>query len=462
MRYKLIALTVGGLHNKIFTRKTFDGTLTIVTDADFPPGFARKLVRSGHIEKIDGEESDFTIGVVIPTKGDRPLFLAKAKSMIARQTMQPQYVKIVDNPTDIEGIDIALRYEIGFRYLFKKGCDVVICWEDDDWYSDKYIATVIAAWDKAGCPAIFGVGQSTYYHIVVKKHFSLQHTKRASMMATIVTPRVMKDKFDYADPYLDIALWINNSGKTFIPKEPICLGIKHGFTDVGGGGHQKHWKRYKLEDNNSAKLLNIVGQDVHFYRTMTDRSNYEITKKSYGDAPVVSIITRMHGDNRPAGFSKNQEGISELKGDFEQIFIKDIKGLGLLAANSSFQLAMSHVKGKWVYLLDDDDYMVDPDIIAELSDIEADVVFVRAWIDVKGGHIFPQENVWEKSPVAGSIGGGCFFVKKAIFDKFIHHFAHERMGDFQFINKVFESGAKCVWLDRLVVKTFNVSRGSVE
>lgn len=462
MRYRLKALSVGGSHNKIFTKKRGDGSLTIVNDKDFPPGQARRLVKKGFLEKIDQDEPSIVIGIVIPTKGNRPYFLGKAKSLIARQTVKPRYIRIVNDETSFTGVDIAYRYHLGFKELFKKGCDVVICWEDDDWYAEKYIETLINKWEKAGKPDIYGIGQSIYYHIVTKQYAIFDHRKRASMMATLVTRNTLKSEFDYWCPYLDIELWKSNEGKTFTPSKPICVGIKHGFTKVGGGGHQIKWDRYTIADSDSNKLKNMVGQDVSFYKIMAIRKNYEIVKKSYGEVPIVSVITRVHGNNRPEGFKKNQKAISKMKGDFEQIFIEDKKGMGLYMANSSFQLVLSEIKGKWVYLLDDDDYFTDYNIFETIKDIQADVIFVKMWIGIRGGGIYPQDNVWEKMPIRGSIGGSCFFVSKEIYFKFIHHFAHERMGDYEFISRVFDSGAKCVWLDRVISKTYNVSRGRVE
>lgn len=462
MRYKLKALTVNGSYNKIFTRKKRDGSLTIVNDRDFPPGQARRLVKRGFLEKIDREEPPIVVGIVIPTKGNRPYFLGKAKSLIVRQTVKPKYIRIVNDKTSFKGVDIAYRYHLGFKELFNKGCNVVICWEDDDWYADNYIETLLEKWEKADRPAIYGIGTSIYYHIVTKQYAIFVHRKRASMMATLVTRSVLRSKFDYDCPYLDIELWKSNQRKTFVPDSPICVGIKHGFTSVGGGGHQEKWHRYTIMDPDSNKLKNMVGQDVSFYKLMAIRDNYEITKKSYGENPIVSVITRIHGDRRPEGFKKNQESISKMKGDFEQIFIKDKKGMGLYYANSSFQLVLSEIKGKFVYLLDDDDYLVDYNIFNDIKDIQADVIFVKVWIGIRGGGIYPQDNVWEQSPVRGSIGGGCVFVSKEIYFKFIHHFAYERMGDFEFISRVFDSGARCVWLDRIVSKTFKVSRGRIE
>lgn len=48
--YKVIALSVGGLGNKIYNSKD------IVTEANFPEGNAEKLVKSGFLEPIKEEK----------------------------------------------------------------------------------------------------------------------------------------------------------------------------------------------------------------------------------------------------------------------------------------------------------------------------------------------------------------------------------------------------------------------
>ena len=74
------------------------------------------------------------IGLCIPTRGDRPQFLKVCKNLIQRQTVQPDEIYFVDFPGQAGVKDITLRYRKGLEELTKRGCDIALLWEDDDWY----------------------------------------------------------------------------------------------------------------------------------------------------------------------------------------------------------------------------------------------------------------------------------------------------------------------------------------
>ena len=87
------------------------------------------------------------IGVLIPTRGDRVKFLAQANKLLSKQTMKPHEVNIVNFKPSDGNKDITKRYRVGCNQLFnEKKCDLVIFWEDDDWYSNDYIETVFKSW----------------------------------------------------------------------------------------------------------------------------------------------------------------------------------------------------------------------------------------------------------------------------------------------------------------------------
>jgi hypothetical protein len=405
------------------------------------------------------------VGIIICDKGDRPLFLSKCFQYLERQTFQSYTVRLVNDtmPESFrDKVDITYRYHIGFKDLFEnQKCDVVIVMENDDWYSPKYLQTMLTEWEKAGKPDVFGIDRSLYYHISGK--FSLfKHPGRSSMNSTLVTRKVLEHKFDYSDPYLDYRIWTNPkfTRKTFTPNGLLVIGIKHGLTQVAGAGHGKDWIKYQHSDTGLKQLEKWIGQDAAFYRIMTVSENYSISKIYYvGDSsPVLSIITRQHGDRRPKGFARNQESVSGLVGRFEQIFIKDKKGLGVGMANHAFMLSVPAISGRWVYCLDDDDAMTLSEIVPEIERIEAehgpDVIMCRMIIQNGNyGNLYPSPNVWGKKPLIAQIGTGCFIVRKEIFAKFIHHFGHRVCGDFQFINEIFKHNPKVYWLDKVVSST---------
>lgn len=207
------------------------------------------------------------IGVVIPTRG-RKRFLAMALKQIGRQTVQPHHIRVVDFEADGEEVDITRRYRQGCNDLLPN-CDVVLFWEDDDWYAPNYIETMVAGWLAAGKPSAFGIANTTYYHIFERRYFTISHPGRASACCTMVTKDVLNIRWPSDDyPYLDIELWNQLAGKTFVPQQPICIGIKHGLGLVGGGCHNGSSKHYTQADPDGRYLRSIVGEDFNFYEEL--------------------------------------------------------------------------------------------------------------------------------------------------------------------------------------------------
>jgi hypothetical protein len=197
----------------------------------------------------------------------------------------------------------------------------------------------------------------------------------------------------------------------------------------------------------------------------------EYSKVMYSDKPFLSIITRIY--KRPQGLSKNQLSIDGLTDkDCEQIFITDNVGVGMLEANKAFShtQVIDMIEGEYVFLLDDDDFIVNPEMITDLKEAcssavigTPDVIFFRMTIKngMNNDH-YPTEQCWLNKPLIAHIGGSCFVVKTEVYKKFIHNFGHARCGDFYFINSVFEGGASQCWLDKLMCETGKVSRGKSE
>lgn len=196
---------------------------------------------------------------------------------------------------------------------------------------------------------------------------------------------------------------------------------------------------------------------------------YHKTPHPEGKKPFLSIITRVY--KRPVGLSANLASVQSLEDqDAEQIFITDNIGLGLLHANTSFSHDQTRelIEGDYVFLLDDDDFIVNPRMITDLKTIVAtqdapDVIFFR--MIIKNGmndNYYPTAECWGNKPIIAHVGGSCFVVRRETWLKHIHNFSHARCGDFYFINSIFESGATCYWMNVLCAETGKVSRGGAE
>lgn len=215
------------------------------------------------------------IGVLIPTRGDRPKQLEHALSQISKQTMQPTHIEIVRDAPLSPQKDITWRYKLGCQRLFAKGMDVVLFIEDDDYYSPDYIRMMVEAWESHNKPDIFGIGETYYYHLGSRRWLHMKHPDRASAMSTMVTRKVLDVKWpgDH-EPFLDIQLWRNTPNKKTVlfGGNIISLGIK-GYGEgslFGGIGHNKDWNLYRNSDLNLDWLNKAVGEEFNFYKGIAD------------------------------------------------------------------------------------------------------------------------------------------------------------------------------------------------
>jgi hypothetical protein len=225
------------------------------------------------------------IGVIIPTRGDRPEFLENCKRLMFQQTLKPYLIHIMgDEPINSE-CDITRRYREGYELMRNKRLDVIFFIEDDDWYSDKYIETMVNEWTNAGKPDLFGTSFTIYYNLKLKKHYTMFHSERSSMMSTLIKPDLNFTWPKDSEPYTDSFLWFSSINletnkplkkHIFYPKEILCLGIKHGIGKTGGKSHTTELHRYdgKTGKNDfSLEMLKLTvdNKSFDFYQNLMHR-----------------------------------------------------------------------------------------------------------------------------------------------------------------------------------------------
>jgi hypothetical protein len=213
------------------------------------------------------------IALIIPDRNDRPLFTENCLRLMERQTIECDVIH-VNYEAESEAKDITQRYRYGYEYATKKGFDVCFFIENDDYYSPKYIQTMLHNWGLNNQPDLFGTSYTIYYHIKLKKYFTIQHPLRASAMNTLIKCGLKIDWCADSYPYTDLHLWKFNpqlSKQSFMPITPISLGIKH---DVGLHGGQWHTTRLDRYDN-----LGIDDTNLEFLRTVVDANSFSFYEK---------------------------------------------------------------------------------------------------------------------------------------------------------------------------------------
>ena len=202
------------------------------------------------------------LAVIIPDRNDRPLFLDNCLKMIDSQTMQPDKVLIMNEPAIYPDCDITWRYRKAYEKV--KDYDLILLMENDDWYSPKYIETMVNQY-LSKLADIIGTSYTIYYHVGIRKWLKLTHPNRSSAMSTMLRGGLTIDWGHDEFAYTDLTLWQQLKGYTFEPKQVICLGIKHGTTITGGRFHNDRLDSYTNDDFDLVWLENHVGELVEFY-----------------------------------------------------------------------------------------------------------------------------------------------------------------------------------------------------
>jgi glycosyltransferase involved in cell wall biosynthesis len=208
----------------------------------------------------------YKVGVIIPDRNDRPLFLDNCLRMLESQTLQPSIIKLVNDKPLSNECDITYRYKTGYDRLRGRGLDVIALIENDDWYSPDYLETMVKEWDKQGRPNLLGTDHTIYYHIKENLYFFMNHKSRSSAMSTLIKPDMEFKWPADSEPYTDIHLWHYVKGIIFHPEKTICMGIKHGIGLCGGKSHIDRMNRYDHQDKDLSFLRSkIDAESFNFY-----------------------------------------------------------------------------------------------------------------------------------------------------------------------------------------------------
>lgn len=212
------------------------------------------------------------IAVLIVTRGDRSKFIEQAKRMLLRQTIKPDKILFVDFKPEDDRVDLTKRYRLGCEQL--KDFDLIIFWEDDDWYCDNYIETISTYWTKCYKPDVIGNDLTFYYNIRNQKFAVVENYLLCAMMNTAIAGEAV-DKIKWCDDHsihADNCLWRENPHllKEFISIGKLSCGIKHGVGICGGKAHNPRWDGFKEQDKDFSVLKSIIKNksDINFYTNL--------------------------------------------------------------------------------------------------------------------------------------------------------------------------------------------------
>lgn len=135
-------------------------------------------------------------------------------------------------------------------------------------------------------------------------------------------------------------------------------------------------------------------------------------------APLLQVLTRCF--RRPRMLTANMRSVVALGAGVEQTLLIDtgLRGGAGRGVGASYEaLAALPVRGQYIWILDDDDVCIFPDLLRELRKAaarRADVVVVR--MDHGDGlGVLPDDAHWKTAPELGKIGCSACIVRREVW-----------------------------------------------
>lgn len=175
------------------------------------------------------------------------------------------------------------------------------------------------------------------------------------------------------------------------------------------------------------------------------------------ERPFLSILTRCSPFREPHFLERNKASVAaQTDQDLEHVLV--VGGNSFPEAIRSVAKARPLVHGKVVVILDDDDFVGDPECVAKLKEVwereEPDVIMIRS---MRLGIPFPTEKYWGERPVSGRVGCQNYVVRGEVWQEHIQEYSrHTWGGDHHFIRLLWDLGFKFYWLDELMIDTDQV------
>ena len=147
--------------------------------------------------------------------------------------------------------------------------------------------------------------------------------------------------------------------------------------------------------------------------------------------------------------------------DYQHLVIEDTVGLGIGGMFAAIRQHTALIEGEYVYVLQDDDVLVDREFVRELKAFvwqhnRPPVVIVR---NRKHGL---QPRLWRQAPQLGSIDLGSYVVRADVFCRHADQFGARYEGDYDFIRFLWDRRYTFAWWDRLVAEAQQVGMGRPE
>lgn len=182
-------------------------------------------------------------------------------------------------------------------------------------------------------------------------------------------------------------------------------------------------------------------------------------------APFLEILTR-HMTSRPSMLAINQVSLkTQTAADWCQTLLIDTDCQGVGASYVALARYAPKLTGRYVWILDDDDFCVRPSLVEELKAIvdehDPDVIMMR--MDHGPLGVKPEDDFWQRPVVPGRVGCSAFVVRREIWQRYAHAFLPgSYQSDYWFIASIFADSPKVYWFDCIASRVQRVSYGAPE
>jgi hypothetical protein len=185
--------------------------------------------------------------------GDRPVCLGLLEKWMSQQTHQPYQWLVIDDGNNPHSPSLSCDYirrmprksdpkwtlnlnmEVALNNVLG---DVVLFWEDDEYYAERYIESFVSKFQEKGCMAV-GLARSKYYHLPSRTYHVHPNAEHASLAQSAIHKDFIDPLKSVLDgsPFIDVRLWEyirqkeekRGSWRAPFPKEGVSLNGGTGF-----------------------------------------------------------------------------------------------------------------------------------------------------------------------------------------------------------------------------------------
>lgn len=179
---------------------------------------------------------------------------------------------------------------------------------------------------------------------------------------------------------------------------------------------------------------------------------------------LLTIVTRTF-NARPMGLAANITSVRKQaeSGEIQHLIVEDEVGRGVAWAQENLRNEVAFVKGDYVLLLDDDDFLVDANLVYGLRRQVLDAPeIIICKMNMGDGRILPDADHWGERPERGHIPCSSYIVRRDVWNEHVADFAPKYDGDFDFIDAVWKHGHPFQWWNNVVARVGQVSHGKAE